>query len=44
MDVDGNTFLDAFTQIASVPLGYNHPAFFQAMCDSRNTVRLRLLN
>merc|ERR1712055_962025 len=32
-DVDGNTFLDCFMQIASIPLGYNHPAILEALRD-----------
>jgi len=36
VDVDGNTFLDAFMQIASLPLGYNHPALVDAITNPKN--------
>jgi 4-aminobutyrate aminotransferase/(S)-3-amino-2-methylpropionate transaminase len=35
-DVDGNLFLDIFSQISSLPLGYNHPAMVKALTDPRN--------
>ncbi|XP_070581389.1 4-aminobutyrate aminotransferase, mitochondrial-like isoform X2 [Ptychodera flava] len=36
VDADGNCMLDVLTQIASVPLGYNHPALVSAVQDSAN--------
>ncbi|XP_003738558.1 4-aminobutyrate aminotransferase, mitochondrial [Galendromus occidentalis] len=36
VDADGNTFLDCYTQISSLPLGYNHPAMIQAVTSPKN--------
>ncbi|KAK3759578.1 hypothetical protein RRG08_055107 [Elysia crispata] len=36
MDVDGNVMLDLMTQIASIPVGYNHPRILKALMDPAN--------
>jgi len=36
VDVDGNRYLDVLGQIASLPIGYNHPAILSAMTDPDN--------
>lgn len=35
VDVDGNTFLDIYTHIATIPVGYNHPAMLAAWKEGR---------
>lgn len=40
VDVDGNRFLDIYGQIASLPIGYNHPAIVDAMTDKQNMALL----
>ncbi|DAZ97973.1 TPA: hypothetical protein N0F65_005131 [Lagenidium giganteum] len=40
VDVDGNRYLDIYAQIASLPIGYNHPAVLDALSDRSNLALL----
>jgi 4-aminobutyrate aminotransferase/(S)-3-amino-2-methylpropionate transaminase len=33
VDADGNSLLDIYMQVASLPIGYNHPAFKRVLQD-----------
>ena len=39
-DADGNKLLDIYMQIASLPIGYNHPDIQKVLLDPKNHVNL----
>jgi len=41
IDIDGNILLDVYEQIASLPLGYNHPAIQKVFQNPENLVSRR---
>lgn len=43
-DADGNKLLDVYMQIASVPLGYNHPDYQKVVENPKNHVSILSLN
>ncbi|CAH0486329.1 unnamed protein product [Peronospora farinosa] len=40
VDIDGNRFLDVYGQIASLPIGYNHPKILEAVSNTDNLAML----
>ncbi len=44
VDADGNVLLDIYMQVASSPIGYNHPAIKEAMEDPSIVVIWQYLN
>ncbi len=39
-DADGNLLLDVYMQIASLPIGYNHPEIRKVITDPKTIVSL----